>query len=204
MRGPCDARPPRAYVLSVTLPFVQSAPPGAPSQVSPEAGALCRAWYEQHGQAVYRYLRFHLPGADAAEDVTSETFLKAFQAAHRYDPALGEARTWIFRIARNSLRDYLRRSRVRRHVSIGGMRDLACQAPSPEERLLWEEEVGRLLEAVAELPERDREVVSLRYGSGFDTAAVAEVLGIKEAAVRTRLWRALARLRDQLTDRGEP
>ena len=204
MRGPCDARPPRAYVLFVTLPFVQSAPTASPSQVSPEAVALCRAWYEQHGKAVYSYLRFHLPGPDAAEDVTSETFLKAFQSAHRYDPARGEPRTWIFRIAQNSLRDYLRRSRVRRHVSLGGMRDLACQAPSPEERLLWEEEVGRLLEAVAELPERDREVVSLRYGSGLETAEVAEVLGIKEAAVRTRLWRALGRLRDLLADQGQP
>ena len=178
----------------------QTALPAAPSQVSPEAEALCRGWYEQHGKAVYSYLRFHLPSLDAAEDVTSETFLKAFQAAHRYDPARGEARTWIFRIAQNSLRDYLRRSRVRRHVPIGGMRDLACQAPSPEERLLWEEEVSRLLEAVAELPERDREVVSLRYGSGLETAAVAEVLGIREAAVRTRLWRALARLRHLLTE----
>lgn len=204
MRGPCDARPPRAYVLSVAPSSAHSAPASAPSQAIPEAGALCRAWYEQHGKAVYSYLRFHLPGADAAEDVTSETFLKAFQSAHRYDPTLGEARTWIFRIAQNSLRDYLRRSRVRRHVSLGGMRDLACQAPSPEERLLMEEAVGRLLNAVAELPERDREVVSLRYGSGLETAAVAEVLGIREAAVRTRLWRALGRLRHLLTDQGEP
>lgn len=189
----------------MTLPFVQSAPPGAPSQVSPEAAALCRAWYEQHGKAVYRYLRFHLPGADAAEDVTSETFLKVFQAADRYDPALGEPRTWIFRIAQNTLRDHLRRARVRRHVSIATMRDLACSAPSPEERLLWEEQVAQLLGAMAGLPDRDREIIGLRYGSGLDSAAVAEVLGIKEAAVRTRLWRALARLRGLLdVEGGEP
>lgn len=75
------------------------------------------------------------------------------------------------------------------------MRDLACSAPSPEERLLWEEQVAQLLGAMADLPDRDREIIGLRYGSGLDSAAVAEVLGIKEAAVRTRLWRALARLR---------
>lgn len=166
------------------------------------AEARCQAWYGEYGRAVYSYLRFHLSSADAAEDVTSETFLKVFQAADRYDPALGEPRTWIFRIAQNTLRDHLRRARVRRHVPIGLMRDLACAAPSPEERLLWEEEVARLLDAVAELPERDREVVSLRYGSGLDSAAVAEVLGIKEAAVRTRLWRALARLRVLLDAEG--
>lgn len=182
-----------------TLPRLESQAPAPPPL---EAEARCRAWYEEYGQAVYSYLRFHLPGADAAEDVTSETFLKVFHAAERYDPGLGEPRTWIFRIAQNTLRDHLRRSRVRRHVPIGAMRDLACGAPSPEERLLWEEKVARLLAAVAELPERDREVVSLRYGSDLETSAVAELLGIREAAVRTRLWRALSRLRDLMT--GEP
>ena len=75
------------------------------------------------------------------------------------------------------------------------MRDLAVEAPSPEERLLWEEQVSRLLASVAELSPKDREIISLRYGSGLETAEVAEVLGVREAVVRTRLWRALHRLR---------
>ena len=167
-------------------------------QTAPEDGAgagLAREWYEAYGQAVYSYVRFHLPTADAAEDVTADTFLKVFRAVGQFDPDRGQPKTWIFRIAQNTLRDYLRRSRVRRHVAIGNMRDLACDAPSPEERLLWEEQVARLLDAVAELGEADREIISLRYGSGMDTAAVAEVLGVRESAVRTRLWRALTRLR---------
>ncbi len=176
-------------------------PPQPTSVPADEAGAACRAWYEEHGPAVYRYLRFHLPTADAAEDATSETFLKAVQAADRYDPARGSLRTWLLTIARNTLHDHLRRTRVRNHVPLAATRDLACDAPSPEERLLWEEEVGRLLAAVAALPARDREVIGLRYGSGLDGSEVAEVLGIREAAVRTRLWRALARLRDAL---GQP
>ena len=81
--------------------------------------------------------------------------------------------------------------------SLGAMRDLALDAPSPEERLLWEEQVARLLDAVAELrgagPRGDRASAT---AAGSTPPAVAEVLGIREAAVRTRLWRALARLRD--------
>ncbi|MBK8002677.1 MAG: sigma-70 family RNA polymerase sigma factor [Gemmatimonadetes bacterium] len=153
------------------------------------------AWYEEFGPAIYRYVRFHLPTADAAEDVTADTFLKAFRAGERFDATKGTAEAWLFRIAKNTVRDHLRRARIRRHVSIGQMRDLACDAPSAEERLLFEERVARLLAAVAELSEADREVISLRYGSGFDTAHVAEVLGLRESAVRTRLWRALSRLR---------
>jgi RNA polymerase sigma-70 factor (ECF subfamily) len=157
-----------------------------------------RDWYETYGKAVYSYLRFHLPSADIAEDVTADTFLKVFRSADRFDETRGQPRTWIFRIAQNTLRDHQRRSKVRRHVSLTSMRDLAAEGPSPEERLLWEEQVARLLVAVTGLSEADREIISLRYGSGLDSAAVAEVLGIRESAGRTRLWRALARLRVEL------
>ena len=57
------------------------------------------------------------------------------------------------------------------------MHDLVYEAPSPEERLLREEEVGRLLDAVATLADADRELIGLRYGSGLDTAEVAQILG---------------------------
>jgi RNA polymerase sigma-70 factor (ECF subfamily) len=126
---------------------------------------------------------------------TSAKFLKVLTAVERFDPDRGDARVWIFRIAQNTLRDHHRRARVRRHTSLGSMRDLVADGPTAEERLLWEEEVSRLLAAVGELGERDREVIGLRYGSGMDTATVAQILGVRESAVRTRLWRALGRLR---------
>jgi RNA polymerase sigma-70 factor (ECF subfamily) len=164
--------------------------------------SLCQAWYEAHGRAVYSYVRFHLPSADAAEDVTADTFLKAFRSAHQFDATRGNPKTWLFRIAQNTLRDWRRRARVRVHVPLGSMRDLASEAPSPEERLLWEEEVAALLASVQQLPPRDREIISLRYGSGLGTEEVAEVLGLREPAVRTRLWRALARLRAVMQERA--
>jgi RNA polymerase sigma-70 factor (ECF subfamily) len=170
-------------------------PPAPPDS---EAWERCRGWYEAHGQAVYAYVRFHLPSADAAEDVTADTFFKAFMAADRYDQRRGDPRTWILRIAQNTLRDHFRRSRVRRYVPIGSMRDLKSESPSPEERLLWEEQVASLLAAVGELGAADRELISLRYGCGLEYSAIAEVLGVREATIRTRLWRALARLRTQL------
>lgn len=176
-------------------------PTGTPE--APAAADLAQGWYAAYGRAVYSYVRFHLPSADAAEDVTADTFLKVFRAAADYDPKRAQPRTWIFHIAQNTLRDYLRRARVRRHVPLSAMRDLAADAPSPEERLLWAEQVARLLDAVAGLSAGDREVISLRYGSGLDTAAVAEILGIRESAARTRLWRALTRLRTALDEAPE-
>jgi len=160
--------------------------------------ARCRAWYEEHGCTIYSFLRFQVDSADTADDLTAEVFLRAVRSADRFDPARGEARSWLFRIAQNVLRDHGRRERRRRQVSLSDYRDLRSDAPSPEERVLWQEEVGRLLAALDELSEGDRRLVSLRYGSGLSSAEAAEVLGIREAAVRTRLWRALGRLRKVL------
>ena len=164
----------------------------------PEAEALCREWFEQHGTAVYNYFRFHVPLPDVAEDLTAETFFKVVRAAARFDPERGTAKAWILTVARNVLADWRRRARLRQYVTLGSMHDLAHDAPSPEERLMKEEEVGRMLDAVATLGAGDRELIGLRYGSGLDTADLAQILGISEGNVRTRLWRVLGRLRKAL------
>ena len=162
--------------------------------------ALCQEWYRDHGSAVYGFFRFHVASPDLAEDLTAETFLKLLRSQARYDETRGSGRTWIFTIARNVLIDHRRRARVRPYVPIGNLRDLEFDAPSAEERLLREEEVARLLNAVASLPAADRELIGLRYGSDLDTAEIAQVLEIREGAVRTRIWRALARLRAELDE----
>jgi RNA polymerase sigma-70 factor, ECF subfamily len=172
--------------------------PAAPSSSPARGEALCREWYEAHGAAVYNYFRFHIPLADVAEDLTAETFLKVVRAMDRFDPGKGGPRAWILTVARNVLADWRRRARLRQYVTLGTMHDLVHEAPSPEERLLREEEVARLLDAVAALGEADRELIGLRYGSGLDTAEVAQILGLSEGGVRTRLWRALGRLRGVL------
>jgi RNA polymerase sigma factor CnrH len=170
-----------------------TSPPVQPQALTAEN--RCREWYETWGASVYGYLRFHVASVDEAEDLTADVFLRAVRAADRFDATRGSPGHWLLRIARNVLRDHLRRERRRRPAPAAAMYDLRCDAPSPEERLLWQEEVGRLLAAVATLGAADREVIGLRYGSGLDTAEAAELLGVSQAVVRTRLWRALGRLR---------
>ena len=177
-----------------------SDPARSSTSSAPTSGAetLCREWYEDYGTAVYNFFRFHVPQPDVAEDLTAETFLKVVRAVDRFDPARGAPKAWILTVARNVLVDWRRRARLRQYVTLGTMHDLAYEAPSPEERLLREEEVGTLLDAVATLADPDRELIGLRYGSGLDTAEVAQLLGISEGSVRTRLWRVLGRLRGAL------
>jgi RNA polymerase sigma-70 factor (ECF subfamily) len=161
------------------------------------APAVCRRWYEAYGEPIYRYLRFHLPSPDHAEDLTAEVFLRALKAFDRFDPS-ESPRPWLFRIAQNALRDHQRQANRRRILPTRAMWDLECDAPSPEERVLWQEEVTELLSALASMPGRDREIIGLCYGSELSIAEAGEILGLTATATRTRLWRALARLRKKL------
>lgn len=160
--------------------------------------AVCKAWYEAYGGQLYSYLRFHVPSPDLAEDLTAETFLRALRSFNRFDRKAGSPRPWLFRIAQNALRDHQRRAMRRKVLSIGAMHDLRCEAPSPEERILWEEEVAGLLAGMEELSPDDRRVIGLCYGSELSMAEAGELLGLSAAATRTRLWRALGRLRKVL------
>lgn len=159
------------------------------------AKAACCRWYQAYGEPLYNYLRFHVASPDIAEDLTAEVFLRALRKFDGFDPSVGSPRPWLFRIAHNALRDHQRQAKRRPTLSLGSMRDLRCEAPSPEERLLWEEEVAELLAGMAELSANDREVIGLCYGSELSIADAGEILGLSDTATRTRLWRALGRLR---------
>lgn len=156
---------------------------------------VCRDWYQQYGTALYGFLRFHLSSPELAEDLTSEVFLRALKAFDRFNASAGSPRAWLFRIAQNALRDHQRQADRRRMVPMTAMWDLESTGPSPEERLLWEEEVSALLTAMTELTASDRQVIGLCYGSEMSVAEAAEILGLTDTATRTRLWRALGRLR---------
>lgn len=155
------------------------------------------AWFQEHRSSVYRYVRFRLATREAAEDVTSEVFMKALRALDRYDPSRASPRTWLLRIARNAVTDHLRslKRRTSLHVSLDRVPDLVADVPNQEERVLREERIEVLLNANRELRAPDQEILSLRYGAGLSNQEIAEALEISGNAVAVRLHRALARLK---------
>jgi len=155
-------------------------------------------WYHEHRQVVYRYVRFRVATREAAEDVTSEVFLKALRSFQRYDARLASPRTWLLRIARNAVTDHLRslRRRGSLHVSLDRVPDLVADVPSQDERVLREERIQTILNGAGSLRKGDQEILSLRYGAGLGNQEIADSLGISANAVAVRLHRALKRLKD--------
>jgi RNA polymerase sigma-70 factor (ECF subfamily) len=184
-----------------------AAPRGAPTRPPRPTTGLphdFESWYDEHRPTVYRYVRFRVATREAAEDVTSEVFMKALRSIERYDPSLAAPRTWLLRIARNAVTDHLRalRRRGSLHVSLDRVPDLVADVPSQEERVLKEERIQKLLNGSQTLRRADQEILSLRYGAGLGNGEIAEALGISNNAVAVRLHRALKRLKEAVENPG--
>lgn len=178
-----------APTLSPTRPAPRTRDTGLPQDFD--------AWYRDHRGSVYRYVRFRVATREAAEDVTSEVFMKALRSLHRYDPTRAAPRTWLLRIARNAVTDHLRalKRRGSLHVSLDRIPDLVADIPSQEERVVRGERIQTLLNGAQTLRKSDQEILSLRYGAGLDNGEIAAHLNISNNAVAVRLHRALKRLK---------
>jgi RNA polymerase sigma factor (sigma-70 family) len=142
--------------------------------------------------AVHRYLVFLTGNRAVAEDLTGETFEKAFRSWRRFDPRRGTPRSWLCRIARSAALDHFRAEERRRR------REERYARGAPE----MQTELGpSVLEAaLAELSPAEREVVALRVLLELDGPTAARVLGISPTACSTRLSRTLKRLEELMRD----
>jgi RNA polymerase sigma-70 factor (ECF subfamily) len=140
---------------------------------------------------------FAAGGSEAdAEDAAQEAFMKAYAALARFRPG-APFRPWLLRIvaneARNRQRSAGRRAAVALRVTPAAGSD--DDVPSPEQTVLADERRTALLAAVGRLREDDREVLLLRYFVDLDEAEMAAALGTRRGTVKSRLSRALGRLR---------
>jgi RNA polymerase sigma-70 factor (ECF subfamily) len=192
-------------------PFAEGPPDGAVDEAALVARARAgdvgafSVLVERHQRAALR-TAFAVGGSESeAEDVTQEAFVKAFRALPRFREGL-PVRPWLMQIVANEARN--------RHRSRGRRERLAVRAAamgghdtgSAEELALGAVSAGELRAALAGLEDRDRTVIALRYFAGLTEAETAAALDVPAGTVKSRLSRALDRLRTQLgsaDDAGE-
>lgn len=142
--------------------------------------------------------------AAEAEDAAQEGFLKAYRALASFR-AGAEPRPWLLRIVANEARNRVR-SAGRRHnleLRLAEGFSPAVAAPSPEAAALASDSRQRLLREVNSLGRDDRLVIASRYFLDLDVAETAAALAIPEGTVKSRLSRALARLRARYPERSD-
>jgi len=152
-----------------------------------------RAIFDRHGGSVRRFLQDLLRDADAADEATQETFVRAHTR-------LGSLRDrekllpWLLGIARHVFHEALRARRPR----APSLEELASPAPTPEGELMGREADRLLAEALAELPEPRRAALLLRIDHGLDYQEIRQVMGWSLAKVKNEIHRARLELRGKL------
>ena len=150
--------------------------------------------YRRYARSVFGLALRRLGDRSRAEDAVQETFASVWRAARGYDPSRGPGAPWLYAVARNAIVD---RSRARSETPVEAPEEVSGEAgPAEVAEQNWV--AWRVHRALEELPEREREVVSLAYWSGLSQSEVAEFLGIPLGTVKTRTRAALARLADVL------
>lgn len=158
-----------------------------------EADLAFDVLYRSSRDDLYAYVASLLRDPAAAEEATATAFERAYRKRNRFDPARGEARAWLFGIARNAALDELRR-RGRRADLVVEPADVAAEpaeesAERSEQRLV-------LAAALASLEASERELVALKFFAGLSNREIARVVGISESNAGTRLHRAVNKLRE--------
>jgi RNA polymerase sigma-70 factor, ECF subfamily len=141
-------------------------------------------------------------------DLTQETFLRAYAHLATFNPDLGRFATWLYHIARNVVRTFLGRSRRRPAIAeLGEEQTLGNTLPDvsregdPAGSMLRSEAEAEVRAALAELPERTRTVLALRFYDNMDYQTIASTMGLSLGNVKTVIHRGKLALAHKLRER---
>ena len=157
-------------------------------------------------QLIWRVCWHYTGNREAAEDCGQEAMIRVWRnlADYRGECAL---ESWVYRIAANCCMDWLRKKKRDKSVSMEPMReqgfDPADPSPGTEEQVVAKDERQRLREAIAQLPDDQREALILTQLEKIPYEEVAQSLGISEGTVKSRVNRAKARLKEILSEERE-
>lgn len=150
--------------------------------------------YNLYADDIYRFLLVHVRDDALAQDLTSDTFLKAWKQIDTFD--WRHSRGWLYAIARNTLTDHWRKHKS---LPLDETIEIVDDKPSHEEIMDTKLEAKRAAKALAKLPHDMKSVVTLRFMHGYSARQTAEALDISESNVRVLQFRALKKLRGLLS-----
>ena len=162
------------------------------ARVAPAVDVDWDAVYADWLPGVYNFFRYRVGDGPVAEDLTSITFEKAWRARLRYRRDVAGFGTWVMAIARNVAIDHYRAQR--RHVPLDEAAEVAGGA-TPEDLSERRSDLDRLGRLLQTLPDRERDLVSLKYGAGLTNRTIARMTGMSESNVGTLLHRTVQDLR---------
>lgn len=150
--------------------------------------------YDRYVDVVFRYVLFRVGDRALAEDLTSETFLRALRRITSVSYQGRDVGAWFVTIARNLVLDHVKSSRYRFEISTGEIIESGNTDRGPEQAALADATNAELLRCVAQLGADQQECIVLRFLQGLSVAETAELMGRNEGAVKALQHRAVRRL----------
>ena len=148
--------------------------------------------YAEQLPRVFNFFRYRFGNSADAEDLTAQTFEKAWRARHRYRRDVAGFATWLLTIARNVAIDHLRARQ--RYEPLEAAAAVPVPNDTPEQQVVQQSEELRLAALLATLPPRQRELIAMKYGADMTNRAIARATGLSESNVGTILHRAVESL----------
>ena len=164
--------------------------PSKPRTREPDWNAL----YAEFLPRIHRFFCYRVSDGPTAEDLTSATFEKAWQARYRYRDDLAAFSTWLFTIARNLATDHFRRQREQ--VPLDDLHDTSDE-PSLDEAADRSADFATLLRLLRQLPDRERDIVALKFGGDYTHRDIARLMGLSEGNIAVIAHRTVTHLRQQ-------
>jgi RNA polymerase sigma-70 factor, ECF subfamily len=159
--------------------------------------------YTTYLPKVYNYVRYRVSDVDVAEDITAAIFERALTRLHTYRSDRGAFSTWLFTIARHVISNHLRdRERKPEMCSLNSLPPLSTTDLSPEQTVIEAEQLQHVQRCMQRLPERQQDVLALKFGSGLSYKEIAQTMKIKPNYVGVLLHRAVRALRQALEEEG--
>ncbi len=149
--------------------------------------------YDHYLDPIYRFIYYKVFSREVAEDLASDTFMKALKRLNSYNADRGRFNSWLYQIARNTVVDYYRTKKET--VSIDDVFDLGHDERTPEQ---FDALAGlaKVEEYLRTLPARQREIITLRIWEGKSFDEIASILGGTEGSVKMAFSRSIRQLRE--------
>ena len=159
--------------------------------------------YTEYNKRMYAYFLSRTGNVHDSEDLTANVFLKLYTRYSLFDAEKSKFDVWFFRLARNTVIDFYRttKSKTDRTVVIDEAIEISSGA-SPEIETINNEQNKILANAIKLLPDKKREIVTLKYISGLKNYEIAEIVGTSENNISVVLHRALKELDKILSKQG--
>lgn len=154
--------------------------------------------YDVYVDTVFRYVLVRVANRSLAEDLTSETFVRAMRRIDSFTWQGKDIAAWFVTIARNLIADHVKSARFRFEVATADMRDADERVDAPDAEVLTRLRDERLVSAIRDLGSEQAECITLRFLQGLSLADTAKVLGKSEGAVKQLQLRATRALRKSL------